>query len=181
MNLGNSLYSFEFNILDNSTSKLLGFTGVRLGWTVVPKKLVTEDSEPGKLNSLWNRRQTTFFNGASNIAQEGGLYSLSPQGRKESQGLVDFYMENAEIIKSGLESLGITVHGGVNAPYLWMKNPNAMKSWYFFDKIMNEAHVVTTPGVGFGPAGEGFTRLSAFGHRENVEEAVESIKHNLKI
>lgn len=184
-NLPKSIYEIdgaqESAIEINSFSKLLGFTGVRLGWTVVPKKLVTGDSEPGKLNSLWNRRQTTFFNGASNIAQEGGLYSLSPQGRKESQGLVDFYMENAGIIKSGLESLGITVLGGVNAPYLWMKNPNAIKSWDFFDKMMNEAHVVTTPGVGFGPAGEGFTRLSAFGHRENVQEAVESIKHNLKI
>ncbi len=165
----------------NSFSKIAGFTGVRLGWTVVPKALVTEEGQAGKAHALWNRRQTTFFNGASNIAQQGGLYVLSPRGMEESQGLVDYYMGNAQIIRLGLESRGLKVHGGVNAPYLWMRNPNNMKSWDFFDKMLSEAHVVTTPGVGFGPAGEGYTRLSAFGHRENVEQAIESITKYLQL
>ncbi len=165
----------------NSFSKYAGFTGVRLGWSVVPKDLVTDDGEPGLANKFWNRRQTTMFNGASNIAQAGGLVALSPQGREESQKLIDYYMRNAQIIRSGLEKLGIKVYGGENAPYVWIKNPNEIKSWDFFDKVLNEAHVVTTPGVGFGPSGEGFTRLSAFGHRENITGAVESIVKNLNL
>ncbi|MEI6850171.1 MAG: LL-diaminopimelate aminotransferase [archaeon] len=165
----------------NSFSKKDGFTGVRLGWTIVPKELVAEDAPEGKLNAMWNGRQTRFFNGASNIAQEGGLAALSEQGMLESNVLVDFYMENARIIRNGLRQKGIQTFGGDNAPYIWMKNPNGMDSWKFFDKMLNEANVVTTPGVGFGPEGQGFTRLSAFGHRENVEAAMESIKQKLQI
>lgn len=165
----------------NSFSKIAGFTGVRLGWTVVPKALVAEDAPAGKLNSMWNRRQCTFFNGASNIVQEGGLYALSEEGREECQGLADFYMENAGIIRAGLESVGLKSFGGTNAPYIWMKTPNGMKSWDFFDKLLNEAHVVCTPGAGFGPNGEGYARLSAFGHRENIQAAVDSIKSNLRL
>jgi len=163
-----------------SFSKLAGFTGVRLGWAVVPMALAVKNSKPGQLNGMWNRRQTTFFNGASNIAQEGGLYVLSPEGRSECGGLVNYYMNNAGIIRKGLESMGIKVYGEDNAPYVWMKNPNGMKSWDFFDKMLKEARVVTTPGAGFGPSGEGYTRLSAFGHTERVQEAVESIKKNLE-
>jgi LL-diaminopimelate aminotransferase len=165
----------------NSFSKSAGFTGVRLGWTIVPKELVVEGTEEGKVNSLWNRRQCTFFNGASNVVQEGGLAALSEEGQKQNQKIIDYYMQNAKIIKEGLESIDIKCYGGTNAPYIWMKTPNEMKSWEFFDKLLNETHVVGTPGSGFGPAGEGYFRLSAFGHRENIEKAVQSIKENLKL
>lgn len=165
----------------NSFSKTAGFTGVRLAWTIVPKACVTEDSEGGKLHALWTRRQNTFFNGAANIVQSGGVAALSPEGRKQTDAQVSFYLENAHIINDGLKSLGITTYGGGNAPYVWLKTPGGISSWDFFDKLLNECHVVGTPGSGFGPSGEGFFRLSAFGHRENVEKAVSSIKEGLKI
>ncbi len=165
----------------NSFSKSAGFTGVRLGWTIVPKKLITEDVPIGKINELWNRRQTTMFNGASNIVQEGGLAALSTEGQKESKKIIKYYMDNAKIIKRALDRLGLKTFGGENAPYIWLATPNKMTSWEFFDKVLSEAHVVGTPGSGFGPHGEGYFRLSAFGHRENIEKAVESMKKNLKI
>ncbi len=165
----------------NSFSKLAGFTGVRLGWTVVPMDLVVENSTTGQLNAMWNRRQTTMFNGASNIAQVGGIAVLSPKGWKESLKIVDYYMKNAKLIKTTLQNIGLEVYGGENAPYIWMKTPNNMSSWEFFDKLLTEAHVVCTPGSGFGPGGEGYIRLSAFGHAENIKKAVESIKKNLRL
>lgn len=165
----------------NSFSKIAGFTGVRLGWTIVPKELICEDSNLEELNNLWNRRQTTFFNGASNIVQEGGLVALSDEGQKECQMLADYYMDNAKIIKQGLESMKLKVYGGENAPYVWVETPNKMDSWDFFDKMLSEANVVITPGVGFGPSGQGYFRLSAFGHKENIIKAVKSIKNNLLI
>ncbi len=184
-NLPRSIYEVqrarECAIEINSFSKSAGFTGVRLGWTIVPKAVSTEDAGPGQVHALWNRRQCTFFNGASNIAQEGGIAALSDQGREECQRLVDYYMANARIIREGLAAMGLTLYGGVNAPYIWLKTVNGMSSWDFFDKLLREAHVVGTPGVGFGPSGEGYCRLSAFGHRETVEKAVESIQKNLRI
>ena len=165
----------------NSFSKWAGFTGVRLGWTVVPTSLTCENAQKGKLNALWNRRQTTMFNGASNIAQEGGLAVLSDKGLTQCQKVVDYYMENARMIKSVLEKIGLKVFGGENAPYIWLKTPNDMTSWSFFDKLLNEAHVVGTPGSGFGPHGEGFFRLSAFGHRDNIKKALAAIEANLRI
>ena len=171
----------ECSIEFNSFSKPAGFTGVRLAWTIVPKECVVEDTVPGKLHALWTRRQNTFFNGASNVVQEGGLAVLSPEGRRQTGEQVAFYLENARIISDGLRSLDITTFGGGNAPYVWMKTPGNLSSWDFFDKLLGECHVVGTPGSGFGPAGEGFFRLSAFGHRENVEQAVASIKENLKL
>lgn len=165
----------------NSFSKVAGFTGVRLGWTIVPKQVLAENAEPGKINALWNRRQNTFFNGASNIVQEGGLAALSPQGQKECGELVGYYMHNAGIIRDGLRQMGLTTFGGDNAPYIWMKTPDNMSSWDFFDKLLSETHVVGTPGSGFGPSGEGFFRLSAFGHAEDIEKAVKSIQENLKL
>lgn len=165
----------------NSFSKSAGFTGVRLGWTIAPADLVCEGTKPGELNALWNRRQTTMFNGASNIVQEGGIVVLSKQGQKECKKQIAYYMKNAEIIKNGMEKLGFKVFGGENAPYIWLKVPKRMTSWEFFDVLLNQAHVVGTPGAGFGPCGEGYFRLSAFGHRENVEKAVQSIQKNLKI
>jgi LL-diaminopimelate aminotransferase len=165
----------------SSFSKEAGFTGVRLGWTVVPKGLVVEGAGPGKVNRLWARRQSTMFNGASNIVQEGGVAVLSEQGQKECQAIIHYYMENARAIRSGLEKTGLKVYGGVNAPFLWLKTPGKIKSWAFFDKLLTEAHVVGTPGSGFGPCGEGFLRLSAFGRAENTREAIESIQRNLKL
>ncbi len=183
--LPRSIYEIEgaekCSIEINSFSKTAGFTGVRLAWTIVPKACVAENSPEGKLHSLWTRRQNTFFNGASNIVQAGGEAALTPEGRKQTDEQVAFYLENAKIINEGLKSLGIITYGGGNAPYVWMKAPNGLSSWEFFDKLLNECHVVGTPGSGFGPAGEGFFRLSAFGHRENVERAVSSIKAKLRI
>lgn len=164
----------------NSFSKWAGFTGVRLGWSVVPKSLVAEDSEPGELNRFWLRRQTTFFNGASNIAQQGGLAVLSEEGLQECAEVVAYYMDNARLIRAGLQAIGLRVYGGDNAPYLWLKTPGDLSSWDFFDKLLHEANVVGTPGSGFGPSGEGYFRLSAFGHRAAVEEAVVSIRENLQ-
>lgn len=165
----------------SSFSKWAGFTGVRLGWTVVPIDLVVEGTDRGKVNSLWNRRQITMFNGASNLVQEGGLAVLSVKGQKESKELISYYMKNAAIIKKGLEKMGLTAYGGENAPYIWLKTPNNLSSWDFFDKLLNETHVVGTPGSGFGPCGEGYFRLSSFGNREQIEKAVKSIQENLKI
>jgi len=165
----------------NSFSKEAGFTGVRLGWTIVPQSLACEDGEPGRLNKLWQRRQNTMFNGASNVVQQGGLAILSEQGQQECQGLVAYYMDNARTIKQGLESIGLKAYGGANAPYVWLRTPNGMSSWEFFDTLLTQAHVVGTPGSGFGPSGEGFFRLSAFGHTENIQRAVESIQQNLTL
>jgi LL-diaminopimelate aminotransferase len=165
----------------NSFSKTAGFTGVRLAWTIVPKSCVAEDAGAGTLHTLWTRRQNTFFNGASNIVQAGGVSVLSSAGREQTDAQVAFYLENASIINAGLQAKGITTYGGGNAPYVWLKTPGNLSSWEFFDKLLSECHVVGTPGSGFGPAGEGFFRLSAFGHRENVEAAVSSIKENLSL
>ena len=165
----------------NSFSKDTGFTGVRLGWSVVPMELTVEGTEPGKVNGLWNRRQNTFFNGASNIVQLGALSVFTEIGERECQEMVAYYMANAKLIRSTLEDIGLTVFGGQHAPYLWLKTPNGMSSWDFFDKLLSEAHVVGTPGSGFGPSGEGFFRLSSFGHREDIVDAVESIRRNLKL
>jgi LL-diaminopimelate aminotransferase len=162
-------------------SKEAGFTGVRLGWTVVPKGLAIDERNPRSLNELWNRRTTTFFNGASNVVQEGGLASLTPEGQRQNREIIDLYMHNAATIRAGLRALGLSVYGGENAPYVWVKCPPGLTSWDFFDKLLREAHVITTPGAGFGPHGEGFLRLSAFGHRENIQAAVESIRTNLRL
>ncbi len=165
----------------SSFSKEAGFTGVRLGWTIVPQALRCENAEPGKLNAMWRRRQNTMFNGASNIVQAGGVAVLSEQGQRESRELAAYYMANATTIRTGLEALGLKVYGGVNAPYVWLETPNAMPSWEFFDKLLTETHVVGTPGAGFGPAGEGYFRLSAFGAQESVARAMESIRGNLAL
>ena len=165
----------------NSFSKTAGFTGVRLAWTIVPKALRTEDSDSGKVHALWTRRQNTFFNGASNVVQAGGLAALSEEGRAQTDAQVAFYLENARIINEGLKSLGITTYGGGNAPYVWLKTPGNLTSWELFDKLLGECHVVGTPGSGFGPAGEGFFRLSAFGHRANVEQAVLAMREKLTV
>ena len=165
----------------NSFSKSAGFTGVRLGWAIVPKSLVAVDAPAGKLNALWYRRQSTCFNGASNVVQYAGAAALSAVGRRECQLTIDYYMQNARIIREGLNSLGLVCHGGDNAPYIWAKTPNGLRSWEFFDQLLEQANVVTTPGSGFGPSGEGYIRLSAFGHRQATEQAIAGIKSNLKL
>ncbi|MDO8522628.1 MAG: LL-diaminopimelate aminotransferase [bacterium] len=161
-----------------SLSKAAGFTGVRLGWTIVPKELQAEDGSAETLNQFWNRRQTTMFNGASNIVQEGGLAVLSPEGQRQTHEQVDYYMENTRIIRDGLKASGFTISGGVNAPYIWLQCPKGLSSWEFFDELLEKAHVITTPGIVFGENGEGYMRISAFGHRENIEKAVRSIQAN---
>jgi LL-diaminopimelate aminotransferase len=163
----------EVAIETSSFSKIAGFTGVRLGWTVVPEELKYEDGSYVKAD--WNRIMTTLFNGASNIAQAGGLAILQPQGQQETTALARFYMENAQIIKSALTGLGLTVYGGDNAPYLWV-DFKGRNSWEVFQELLEECHLVATPGSGFGPAGEGFMRFSAFGHREQVLEAADRLK-----
>lgn len=165
----------------NSFSKWAGFTGVRLGWTIVPKDLVSENSEHGELNQVWNRRQSTMFNGASNIAQAGGVAVLSGQGQAESQKLIDYYMNNTKVIRDGLLDAGYEVYGGENAPYVWLKLPDGKSSWEFFDELLNKANIVGTPGSGFGNGGEGFFRLSAFGDANLTTEAIKRIKDKLSV
>lgn len=165
-----------------SFSKTAGFTGVRCGLVVVPEELegTTTNGEKYSFNKLWLRRQTTKFNGASYPVQKAAAAVYSEQGWQETRANIDYYMENARIIREGLAAAGLTVYGGVNAPYIWLKTPAGLSSWDFFDKLLNECNVVGTPGSGFGPSGEGYFRLSAFGNRDNVIEAVERIKKNLK-
>jgi len=157
-----------------SFSKNAGFTGTRCAYTVVPKSLTgrTASGETHPLHPLWNRRQGTKFNGVSYIVQRGAEASFSPEGQQQIAGLVEFYMTNARLLRDGLETVGITTYGGVNAPYVWLKTPGGESSWEFFDWLLGTAHLVGTPGSGFGAAGEGYFRLSAFNSRENVEEAV---------
>jgi LL-diaminopimelate aminotransferase len=164
-----------------SFSKTAGFTGTRCAYTIVPKELMVYDSkgEAHSLNSLWLRRQTTKFNGVSYPVQAGAAAVFSPEGKKQVREAIDYYMENARIIREGLEKAGYTVFGGVNAPYIWLKTPDNMGSWEFFDKLMKEAEIVGTPGAGFGASGEGYFRLTAFGTRENTERAVERIRTRL--
>jgi LL-diaminopimelate aminotransferase len=161
-----------------SFSKTAGFTGVRCGLTVVPEELVgsTETGEKYSFNKLWNRRQGTKFNGVSYPVQKAAAAVYSDEGWAQVKEIIDYYMANAQIIREGLTAAGIECFGGVNAPYIWLKTPEGMSSWDFFDKLLNECFVVGTPGSGFGPSGEGYFRLSAFGERENVETAVQRIQ-----
>ncbi|MDR2472060.1 MAG: LL-diaminopimelate aminotransferase [Tannerella sp.] len=161
-----------------SFSKTAGFTGVRCGYTVVPKELngFTVSGKKVPLNKLWNRRQTTKFNGASYITQRGAEAIYTPEGALQVKENIDYYMNNAQMLKQGLTDCGINVFGGDNAPYLWIQTPDNTPSWKFFDRLLNDAAVVGTPGVGFGPSGEGYFRFTAFGSRENTVEALERIR-----
>jgi len=156
-----------------SFSKNAGFTGTRLGYTVVPKDLKSGDVS---LNSLWVRRHGTKFNGAPYIIQKGGSAIYTEEGKQQVKEQVSYYMNNAKVIREGLESAGYTVSGGVNAPYIWLRTPNKMTSWEYFDYLLEKANVVGTPGSGFGPSGEGYFRLTAFGSYENTLAAIERIK-----
>ena len=157
-----------------SFSKTAGFTGIRCAFTVIPKTVLARNSQGEKqpLNPLWNRRHTTKFNGVSYPVQRGAEAVYSPAGQQQVRALVEFYLTNARLIREGLGQCGIDVYGGINAPYVWMKTPNGESSWSFFDRLLSQAHLVGTPGSGFGASGEGYFRLSAFNSRENVETAV---------
>ncbi|UUX35040.1 LL-diaminopimelate aminotransferase [Fundicoccus culcitae] len=161
-----------------SFSKKAGFTGLRLGYTVIPKALQINGQS---LNKMWLRRQSTKFNGAPYIVQKAGAATLQEPAKSQIADNIQYYMENARIIREGLEASGITVFGGVNAPYLWMKVPNGLSSWEFFDQLLTRAQVVGTPGVGFGPSGEGYFRLTAFNIHEQTLAAVERIQSFLAV
>jgi LL-diaminopimelate aminotransferase len=156
-----------------SFSKTAGFTGVRCAFTVIPKGLKgkTRDGGEASIHGLWNRRHSTKFNGVSYPVQRAAEAIYSPEGKKQVKETIDFYLTNAKLVREALTNLGIKVYGGVNAPYVWLKTPGNLSSWDFFDKLLREAHLVGTPGSGFGACGEGYFRLSAFNSRANVEEA----------
>ena len=157
----------------HSYSKTAGFTGIRCGYTVVPKTLRSP------LNKLWNRRQSTKFNGTSYLAQRAAEAIYTPEGKKQIKATIAYYMENARMMREALMEMGFKVYGGIDAPYLWIQTPGSMTSWEFFDWMLHSAHVVCTPGVGFGVQGEGYVRLTAFGTHENTEKALHRIDSKL--
>ena len=173
----------EVAIEFKSFSKNAAFTGTRCAYIVIPKKVkaLSSDGKEHSLNSLWNRRHGTKFNGVSYVIQRAAEAALSQEGQSQIRETIDYYMTNAKIIRQGIESTGISVFGGINAPYIWLKTPDNLDSWQFFDKLLNEVNIVGTPGVGFGPSGQGYFRLTAFGSRENTLEAVERFKTGLKL
>ncbi len=178
-NVPHSIYEIEgakeVAIEFRSFSKTAGFTGIRCAYTVVPKKLKVDTLS---LNALWNRRQCTKFNGVPYITQRAAEAVYTKEGQKQVKENIAYYMENAKLIREGLEEAGYTVYGGINAPYIWLKVPDGMTSWDFFDYLLEEKNVVGTPGSGFGPSGEGYFRLTAFGSRENTIEAINRMKEN---
>lgn len=181
-NLPRSIYEIEgaheVAIELGSFSKMAGFTGVRLGWSVVPERLKYDDGE--SVHADWSRLHHTIFNGASNIAQAGGQAVLTDQGWQEVLGLTRFYLENARLIRQVFEKHHYPIYGGQHIPYLWVEF-RGRRSWDIFEDLLESAHILGTPGVGFGPSGEGFLRLSAFGHRENILEAARRLDHWLTI
>ncbi len=185
-NVPHSIYEIEgardVAIEFRSFSKNAGFTGTRCAFTVVPKEVTAVDSEGKKqsLNSLWNRRQTTKFNGVSYPVQVAASAVYTSEGQKEIRESIDYYMRNAQIIRESLKKIGLNVYGGINSPYIWVKTPNNMDSWEFFDLLLKKANIVGTPGVGFGPSGEGYFRITAFNTLENTKKAMERLS-KLKI
>ena len=160
-----------------SFSKTAGFTGTRCAYTVVPKAL---ERQGASLNALWNRRQCTKFNGVPYVVQRGAQAVYSLEGQEQVRATIAYYQENARVIREGLRQAGLTVSGGVNAPYIWVRTPEGVGSWAFFDRLLQEANVVTTPGAGFGPSGEGYIRVTAFGDAEDTRRAVERIGKMLR-
>ena len=185
-NIPHSIYEIEgakeVAIEFRSFSKTAGFTGIRCAYTIVPKelKIKLNNGKEVSLNKLWNRRQCTKFNGVSYITQRAAEAIYTEEGQKEIKENIKYYLENAKIIREGLDEVGIQYCGGINSPYIWIKVPNNMKSWEFFDMLLEKANIVGTPGVGFGPSGEGYFRLTAFGERKNTEEAMKRIKETLQ-
>lgn len=181
-NVPHSIYEIEearkVAIEIRSFSKTAGFTGVRCGYTIVPREVTatTADGRRIPLNPLWLRRQCTKFNGASYITQRGAAAIYTPEGQQQIRETIRYYMENARILRENLQQAGLEVYGGVNAPYIWLKTPDNMDSWKFFETLLLEVNLVSTPGVGFGPSGEGYLRLTAFGRREDCTEAMRRIR-----
>lgn len=167
----------------HSFSKTAGFTGTRCGYTIVPKEVTAKDANGQRvaLNKIWLRRQCTKFNGTSYITQRAAEATYSPEGKKQIRATIAYYMENARIMREAFAEMGIKTYGGENAPYIWVKTPQGMSSWDFFDALLKEANVVGTPGVGFGPAGEGYFRFTAFGQKEDCIEAMRRVKEWLKV
>jgi LL-diaminopimelate aminotransferase len=172
----------EVAIESRSFSKSAGFTGLRLAYTIVPRALEgrTADGRRSSLNELWRRRISTKSNGAPYVVQRAAAAAYTPEGQKQVRALTDFYMENARVIREGLTAAGLAVYGGTSAPYIWARTPAGLTSWEFFDRLLTEAHVVGAPGSGFGPSGEGYFRLTAFGSREQTAEAVERVRTRLR-
>lgn len=168
----------EVAIEFRSFSKTAGFTGTRCAYTAVPKELTvnTADGQKQALNPMWNRRQCTKFNGVPYIIQRAAEAVYSEDGHRQTREAIAYYKENARIIREGLTTIGLTVFGGVDAPYIWLKVPAGMTSWDFFDLLLEKVNIVSTPGAGFGPCGEGYLRLTSFGSRENTLRAIERIK-----
>jgi LL-diaminopimelate aminotransferase len=181
-NVPHSIYEIEgareVAIEFRSFSKTAGFTGIRCAYTVVPKELIGVDSNGNEvaMNHLWLRRQCTKFNGASYVSQRAATAIYTPEGKAQTRETIDYYLRNAETLRTGLESAGLKVFGGVNAPYVWIKTPAGVDSWRFFDELLHKCHVAGTPGSGFGPCGEGYIRLTAFNTYENTVEAVKRIR-----
>jgi LL-diaminopimelate aminotransferase len=162
-----------------SLSKTAGFTGTRCAYTIIPKELYIKDKDGNKysVGDLWLRRQSTKFNGVAYIIQKGAAAVFTEKGQEEVKKLISYYLENAKIIREGIEALGLKYTGGINSPYIWFKVPDGFTSWQFFDYLLEKFQIVSTPGVGFGKSGEGYIRLSAFGKREDIIEAVERLKN----
>ena len=185
-NVPHSIYEIEnakkVAVEFHSFSKTAGFTGIRCGYTVVPKE-VTAASQTGErvsLNPIWNRRQSTKFNGTSYLSQRAAEAIFTPEGHTQIQQTIDYYMSNAKQMHDTLKDLGLKVFGGEDAPYLWVGTPNGLTSWEFFEQMLNDANVVCTPGVGFEPSGEGFIRLTAFGQHEQTKQALDRISNRLR-
>ncbi|HRU63381.1 MAG TPA: LL-diaminopimelate aminotransferase, partial [Paludibacteraceae bacterium] len=180
-NVPHSIYEIEgateVAIEFRSFSKTAGFTGTRCGYTIIPQQVMgyTRKGEAVSLNKLWLRRQSTKFNGTSYVVQRGAEATFTPDGRKQVKALIDYYLENARIIREGLTKNGFAVYGGINSPYVWVKTPNGMSSWEYFDFLLKEKNIVTTPGAGFGISGEGYIRFSAFGSKEDTIEAMKRL------
>ena len=182
-NIPHTIYEIEgakdVAIEFKSYSKTAGFTGIRCAYVVIPKtvKGYTKNGKSVELNKLWNRRTCTKFNGVSYVVQKAAEATYTKEGKKQIQENINYYKQNAKIIKEGLEEAGFTVYGAVNSPYIWLKVPDGITSWQFFDKLLEEVNIVGTPGSGFGPHGEGYFRLTAFGTKENTLKAIERIKN----
>lgn len=165
----------------HSYSKTAGFTGLRCGYTIVPRDVtISAQGQDVSLNAIWNRRQCTKFNGTPYIVQRAAEAIYSPEGKQQVREVIDYYMTNARIMREALTEAGLQVYGGVDAPYIWLKTPQGVGSWEFFQQLLENIHVVSTPGVGFGPAGEGYIRLTAFGRREDCIEAMRRLSEWLK-
>ena len=168
------LFRSECAVEFHSFSKTAGFTGVRCGYTIVPKGIKSEELRDKNLtlNQLWSRRQCTKFNGTSYISQRAAEAIYTPDGQQQIRTTIGYYMQNAKLMRETLTQMGFTVYGGTDAPYIWVKTPKGMTSWEFFDWMLRSAHVVCTPGAGFGPSGEGYVRLTAFGTHGNTKMAL---------